>query len=85
MLAGPDVTAPAGATGALFSVTMNSNADSLTHAVNFDDVYFGRKGTVGPNQASEIPALSLPGLFALALGLSFAALWVLSKRSGKVG
>jgi hypothetical protein len=82
-LAGPDTTAPPGAVKALFIASLESVIDSQSHAVNVDDVYLGPQGTVGPRQAEEIPALTLPGLFGLALGLSFAAFWVLSKNAAK--
>jgi len=79
-LAGPDVTAPPGATGAVVIATMAENIDSELHTLSLDDVYFGPRGTVGPNQAPAIPTLSQAGLYALALGLGAAALWLLRRR-----
>ena len=72
-------TAPAGAKSALFVVQLSANLDSEAHAMNFDDVFLGPAGTVGPGQADEIPALSPLGLVALALGLGLAALQRLSR------
>jgi hypothetical protein len=71
-LAGPDVVAPAKATAASFTLALESTFDPVAHAVNFDNLYF--------IQGDEIPALSLPGLFVLALGLGAAAVWMLRRR-----
>jgi hypothetical protein len=82
VLAGPDATAPPGAVAALYAACQNSFIDPETHASNFDDLYFGRQGTVGPNQAPlELPTLSWTGLFTLIFGLASAALWVLRRRA----
>jgi len=83
ILAGPDVTAPPGATGALIAVYFGSIADAQTHSLSFDDVYFGRQGTVGPKQGfADVPTLSPISLCALALALGAAALWLLRRGLG---
>lgn len=79
-LAGPDLVAPANARAALFSVISSSVGDSEPHAVGFDDLYLGPRGTVGPFQGNEVPTLSPSGLLALALGLTVAAVCALRRR-----
>ena len=78
-LAGLDVTAPPGATGAEVTAMLEENLDSELHTLSVDDVYFGPRGTVGPNLAPAIPTLSPAGLYALALGLGAVALWRLRR------
>ena len=81
VLSGPDAAAPPGAVAVEFRACQGSTFDNdKTHTSRFDDLYFGRQGTVGPNQGIELPTLSWTGLFTLTLGLSAAALWVLRRR-----
>lgn len=70
-------TAPPGAASALLVFFRQNSLSTSSAAVDVDDVFFGRAGTVEPTIA--IPSLSLVGV--LALGVALALCGVLAVRS----
>lgn len=76
---GTGATAPAGAASAALQFTLFGNSPSEHAAVEFDDVFVGKAGTVEP--PIPVPFLSRAGV--LALGIAFALSGALAIRSAR--
>jgi hypothetical protein len=79
-IAGPDAVAPGSAQTAQFLAKLATPLDASPHAVNYDGVYLGLKGTVPATITPGIPMLSSWGLVLLVGSLGYAAVLVLKRK-----
>lgn len=70
---GADVIAPTGALSATFEVSMGCGPCG-PFSVDFDNVYFGPRGT-GPPLAASVPTLGDAGLLLLGICLAVVGVW----------
>jgi hypothetical protein len=79
LTAGPDVLAPPGARSAAFEVALGyvSNRELTVH---FDNLYFGRQGTMPP-LAAAVATLDTAGLVLLAMALAAAGTYLSRVRA----